>query len=869
MLKKLIVDDFLKKIPEESKQMILSEMDKFISEYEDNNRDINSMSKGFYTKQIKGNKYNPIYKFRVNKSDRILFTYGKYLENIREEYSDSIIFIDYCNHDSQIVKGKKVNINNKTIKIDEDKWDEEIDKEYIDYKYDPNKLISRIVSVETLAEMLDNEDERAIYYLNEEQFELLKSDITPLFIFGSAGSGKTTMGINKAFSLCQDDISIGYFTYSKHLVEQSQNLFKTLCKSENKEYDDNIKFNDLNKYILDLAKKQSYVKYEEFENWYEDKLLKTMGLYNFNIDKKDIWKEIRGIIKGLVYIDWIDISLNKSDLHKDTIDFILNKKLGVDNKNHIKLINKDLATLMDKIEIYKSEGKNYIYKDLSYIYNKIDERIYSKKTMSKDVYVKLPKKYSRFSEDERVIIYNIVSKYQDWLDKNNKVDENDIARVCLSKYHNEDIELFDFLICDEVQDLTEIQIYFLCKIIKNKEKILFSGDYNQTINPTFFDTGRIESLYKINNGIDNFNKRSLSINYRSSKNIVDLANDIASLREEKLKKTDNDYKEIPIRGSNDKLFLLNQIKDNKTKLLKTALKRHYVGIVVPDDEEKETIEAQLGVKDIVFTVSEIKGIEKDYIICVNVLSKYKHMWNEVFKNNIDEDKEKFRFYFNLLYVAITRARNNICFIEDDKSTDIYKYISKHIQEFNIFDEYKLKIDRQSGLEDFFREGLKLEQQELYKKAIQYYKNANIGEDTTRIAIKRCEALLKDSQGNHHEAGDDLMQINEYSLAGQCYKKNSEYLNYFKALVHDNETYEGITKKLGEVDRHPIKLIHDNKNKIDWIDKFNEIYEQYECEKISILKTNIEEMKDITKTSNKNIKELIQMMNDSWITATSI
>ena len=48
------------------------------------------------------------------------------------------------------------------------------------------------------------------------------------------------------YLLCQENIKIGYFTYSKHLVEQSKNLFKSLCKHENKSYEDNIIFNDLN-----------------------------------------------------------------------------------------------------------------------------------------------------------------------------------------------------------------------------------------------------------------------------------------------------------------------------------------------------------------------------------------------------------------------------------------------------------------------------------------------------------------------------------------------------------------------------------------------------------------------------------------------
>ncbi len=47
------------------------------------------------------------------------------------------------------------------------------------------------------------------------------------------------------------------------------------------------------------------------------------------------------------------------------------------------------------------------------------------------------------------------------------------------------IPLFDFVITNEIQDLTEIQIYGLIRLARNRNHLLFSGDINQTIRPTF------------------------------------------------------------------------------------------------------------------------------------------------------------------------------------------------------------------------------------------------------------------------------------------------------------------------------------------------------------------------------------------------
>lgn len=61
----------------------------------------------------------------------------------------------------------------------------------------------------------------------------------------------------------------------------------------------------------------------------------------------------------------------------------------------------------------------------------------------------------------------------------------------------DNIEKYDFIVVDELQDLTEKQIYLLYKLVKNPENVLFSGDFNQTMNATYFNTHRIKSLFTL------------------------------------------------------------------------------------------------------------------------------------------------------------------------------------------------------------------------------------------------------------------------------------------------------------------------------------------------------------------------------------
>ena len=190
------------------------------------------------------------------------------------------------------------------------------------------------------------------------------------------------------------------------------------------------------------------------------------------------------------------------------------------------------------------------------------------------------------------MLYELTLRYQSFLLEEGKVDENDLARVFLRKLMNQEISLFDFVIADEIQDLTEIQIYCLIRLARHRNHLLFTGDINQTIRPTYFHTGRIESILKTSNTHLDFIKHQLVKNYRSTKEVVDLANQVVDLRIERLglnKK--NDYHEVPIRGEQSPIFYFDPKSFQElVKFIETGLNRHYVAIVVPDEEEKKNFE---------------------------------------------------------------------------------------------------------------------------------------------------------------------------------------------------------------------------------------------------------------------------------------
>ena len=125
-----------------------------------------------------------------------------------------------------------------------------------------------------------------------------------------------------------------------------------------------------------------------------------------------------------------------------------------------------------------------------------------------------------------------------------------------------------------------------------------------------------------------------------------------------------------------------------------------------------------------FTVEEIKGIEKDYIICYNVMSKFKRMWDIILTTDVMRQNQ-YRYYFNLLYVAITRARQHLCFIEEEMPTLLFEYLADEFMIFSEFDEAQLKLSQISTDNQFYKEAKLYERRELYEQAIIEYELSNL------------------------------------------------------------------------------------------------------------------------------------------------
>ena len=842
-MKILVTELFLSHIPQGKESFVLQKMSQFVHEYVASKFNMSAMRAGVSVREIKNNRNGlRIFKLRINKGDRILFTFDT--DRVRSEYRQAILFLDYCHHDDQAMQGRMIGVSNQQVEeylTSEESIDEFIDQQYINFDYDPNRVITRVINVETMGQLLDEREDKAVYYLNDEQFECLAPTDAPTFIFGSAGSGKTTINIHKAFILAMQPIKIAYFTYSSYLVEDAKKLFQKILE-ESPEYraDELLKrvhFYHLNDYISQEVSIYQTVSYEQFRTWVIERqplLLKQLGLGIY-----DIWKEIRGIIKGMIPKEWIDyrVNMNEWSLASDLVEVIVKKGLGhVDGEYlvlHAEKLYEAKTRFLDQYEL----------KAVLLMHQILDQYLLNHALIPKEIYLKLDEQYCLYSSSQRELLYELTLRYQMFLSAEGKVDENDMARQFLNRLMNQNVPLFDFVIADEIQDLTEIQIYCLIRLARNRNNLLFSGDINQTIRPTYFHTGRIESILKTSNTHLGFIKHQLVKNYRSTKEVVDLANQVVNLRIQRLglnKK--NDYHEIPIRGEQHPIYYFDAKHPlEMVKLIETGLNRHYVAIVVPDEEEKKNFERLTQQKGAVFTVEEIKGIEKEYIICYNVMTKYKTAWETIINQDVMYQNQ-YRYYFNLLYVALTRARHHLCFIEEDMPPSLYEQFESEFLSFDTFDETELKLNQLSTDNQFYKEAQLYERRELYEQAITEYELSQLEEAKTDIA--RCRALMKNKEGHHIEAGHDLMHLKEYEKAALCYRQGHDRLNYLKALVFQELPFAQIQQEFEKEGSDVLTFVYEQDVCVTWLKRFNKLYSRHLLKQAQVIDRMIETIHEL-------------------------
>lgn len=277
-------------------------------------------------------------------------------------------------------------------------------------------------------------------------------------------------------------------------------------------------------------------------------------------------------------------------------------------------------------------------------------------------YFELGRKRAPLFVDERPEIWRIAQRYQEWLAEEGRSDRIDLCRRAFSELRHRKAR-YDVVICDEVQDLTELEVAFVLALSRRPalEGVLLTGDTQQIVNPSGFRWAEVRRLTaKAAHLRAAPEVVRLRRNLRSVRPLVELANALLLLRREVFGRSEEDEPEeaaiegpVPVAAGGIEDEVLDAIRGFGPRC----------AVLTLDDAEAERLRALLDTSR-VFHVREAKGLEFDAVILWKLLEPDRDLAERFLRSPREMEREaRFKRLLQHLYVGATRARRHLAIYE--------------------------------------------------------------------------------------------------------------------------------------------------------------------------------------------------------------
>ena len=232
----------------------------------------------------------------------------------------------------------------------------------------------------------------------------------------------------------------------------------------------------------------------------------------------------------------------------------------------------------DRFAIYDSDDQKRLIKDCQKTLN-FDDKILSHKSIiaeisaAKDAMITPEEYMKRAGDDNRLIsIAKAYALYQNRLKEANAMDFDDLLAKTVELFEdNPDVleyyqDKFRYIMVDEYQDTNRVQYRFVSMLAEKYNNICVVGDDDQSIYK--FRGATIENILSFENSFRDARVIRLEQNYRSTKNILDAANAVIACNLERKGKTlwtEND------RGSKIRLHTVRSEREESSFIADSIL----------------------------------------------------------------------------------------------------------------------------------------------------------------------------------------------------------------------------------------------------------------------------------------------------------
>lgn len=342
--------------------------------------------------------------------------------------------------------------------------------------------------------------------------------------------------------------------------------------------------------------------------------------------------------------------------------------------------------------------------------------------LSREEYLALGIKQCIFNAEQRPNVYDLFERYLRWLEQENLYDANIVSHQYLGHIEPR----YDFVVVDEVQDITNVQLYLILQSLQQSGDFVLSGDSNQIVHPNFFSWSKIKTLFFQERHLTGSGEvvRVLHQNYRNSAVVTQVANRILKLKHARFGSVDREsnYLVRCVSETTGQIQLLEDTAATKRELDRKTSRSTRVAVLVMEPDQKAEARQWFNTP-LVFSVHESKGLEYDSVILYGFVSGQAEAFRAIAsgvdpsalerselpyaraRDKSDKSLEIYKFYINALYVAATRAVRNIYLVESNHEHPVMRLL----QLDQCTGELAVESE-QSSLEEWQKEATRLERQ---------------------------------------------------------------------------------------------------------------------------------------------------------------
>lgn len=337
--------------------------------------------------------------------------------------------------------------------------------------------------------------------------------------------------------------------------------------------------------------------------------------------------------------------------------------------------------------------------------------------LTREQYLGLGQRQSIFAQAEREALFDLFDKYRAWLAEHRLFDLNLAAHERLALA----MPRYDFIVIDEVQDLTMVQLALALKTLKKPGQFLMCGDSNQIVHPNFFSWSQVKTLFWHDPSLAEAQQlQVLRANFRNGEQVTRVANTLLKIKHSRFGSIDRESNFLvdAVGGEAGIVTLLADGDKARRELNAQTRRSTRFAVLVLRDEDKSEARKQFDTP-LIFSVHEAKGLEYDSIVLFRFVSDNRAVFADIAqgvaaddlaattlqygraRDKSDKSLEIYKFYVNALYVALTRAIQRVYLVESDLRHPLLQLLD--IMEGTTAQE----SGRESSLEDWQKEARKL------------------------------------------------------------------------------------------------------------------------------------------------------------------